>query len=241
MPHHGVCGIVPPMHPDLIRRFPRLGLLYERSKTLSAKNYFSIYDTAELFEGTERQFEEWERLLEQLDAVSFAVFLRKAAGRVAAQNPDRGWTQLVESMNEVRGYQHARAAGYENCRLLDEQSHPFPDIEASNAAGKWCVMEVKTIQESDEELRLRGELQVAEPGLPLRLTRVLRQRYLHACKQIAGHPHAADAERICLMIINLDLRTLLAEENKVLLHDFLRTIQTDVRIESISQHWPAER
>jgi hypothetical protein len=153
--------------------------------------------------------------------------------------PDRGWTQLVESVNEVRGYQHARAIGYENCRLLDEQSHPFPDVEASNSAGKWCLLEVKTIQESAEELRLRGEVQAAEPGLPMRLTRVLRRRYLHACQQIAGHARASEAERICFMIINLDLRTVLAQENKRLLEDFLRTIEEDVKIQSISQHWPA--
>jgi hypothetical protein len=227
------------VHPSLIKRFSRLGLLYERSKTLSADNYFGIYDTPQLFESTERQFKEWERLLQKLDPVSFDVFLRKTSGRVAAHNPDRGWTQLVESMNEVRGYQHARAIGYENCRLLDEQSHPFPDVEASNAVGKWCLLEVKTIQESAEELRLRGEVQAAEPGLPLRLTRVLRRRYLHACRQIAGHARASEAERICFMIINLDLRTVLAQENKRLLDDFLRTIEADVKIQSISQHWPA--
>jgi hypothetical protein len=227
------------VHPSLIKRFSRLGLLYERSRTSSADNYFGIYDTPELFESTERQFKEWEHLLQELDPVSFDVFLRKTSGRVAAHNPDRGWTQLVESMNEVRGYQHARAIGYENCRLLDEQSNPFPDLEASNAAGKWCLLEVKTIQESAEELRVRGEVQAAEPGLPVRLKRVLRRRYLHASQQIAGHARASEAERICFMIINLDLRTVLARENKRLLEDFLRTIAADVKIHSISQHWPA--
>ena len=88
------------VHPSLIKRFSRLGLLYERSKTLSSDNYFGIYDTPELFESTERQFTEWERLLQELDPVSFDVFVRKTSGRVAAHNPDRGWTQLVESMNE---------------------------------------------------------------------------------------------------------------------------------------------
>jgi hypothetical protein len=224
----------------LIKRFPRLGLLYERSKTFSADNYFGIYDEPRLFDGTERQFKEWEGLLQELDPGSFEVFLRKTAGRVAARSTDRGWTQLVESMNEVRGYRHARDIGYESCRLLDEQSQPFPDIEAWNAAGKWCVLEVKTIQESAKELRLRGEVQVAEPGLPVRLTRVLRRRYRDACQQVAGHPRAAKAERICFMIINVDLRTVLARENKRLLDDFLRTIQAEVKIHSISQHWPAD-
>lgn len=229
-----------PMHAALIKRFPRLGLLYEMSKTLSDANYFSIYQDPNLFEGTERQFNTWENLLTKLDAISLDVFLRKTAGRVSAQNGDRGWTQLVESINEVRGYQHARSLGYRNCRLLDEQSFPFPDIEASNPEGQWCVMEVKTIQESDEELELRGQVQAGELGLPVRLTRLLRRRYRHASRQIAAHARALEAERICFMIINLDLRTVLARENKTLLEDFVRSLETNVKIHCTSQHWPAE-
>lgn len=228
------------MHTALIKRFPRLGLLYEKSRTLSDANYFSIYQDPNLFEGTERQFETWESLLTELDAISLDVFLRKAAGRVAVQNGDRGWTQLIEIINEVRGYQHAQSLGYGNCRLLDEQSYPFPDIEGFNPAGQWCVMEVKTIQESDEELELRGQVQAGEPGLPVRLTRLLRRRYRHASRQIAAHPRASEAERICFMIINLDLRTVLARENKPLLENFVRSLETNVKIHCISQHWPAE-
>ncbi len=193
-----------------------------------------------MFEGTERQFETREGLLSELDPLSFEVFLRKAAGRVAAQNGDRGWTQLVESINEVRGYSYARSLGYRDCQLLDERSYPFPDIEASNPAGQWCVMEVKTIQESDEELELRGQVQKGEPGLPIRLTRLLRRRYRHGLKQVTAHPRASEAERICFMIANLDLRTLLARENQRLLPDFLRALETNAKIHCISQHRPAE-
>ncbi len=63
------------------------------------------------------------------------------------------------------------------------------------------------------ELELRGQVRKDEPALPIRLTRLLGRRYLHPSKQIAVHPRAAEAERICFMIINLDLRTLLAREN----------------------------
>jgi hypothetical protein len=41
------------------------------------------------------------------------------------------------------------------------------------------------------------------------------------------------------MVINLDLRTLLAEENKTLLQTFIQQLETDVEIHCISQHWPA--
>jgi hypothetical protein len=228
------------MHPTIIERFPRVGMLYQRSKASAPDNYFGIYDSARLYEGTERQFTTWESLLQALDAASLEVFLRKAAGRVSARsNPDRGWGQLIESVNEVRGYMHARSLGFTTCRLLDEQAHPFPDIEAMGVAGR-CLIEVKTIQESDQEIKLRGQLQGAERGLPQRLKRVLRKRYSHAIDQIAGHPWACDAHRICYMIINLDLRTVLAEENKNLLREFIEGLQSEVEINYTSQYWPPD-
>ena len=42
------------------------------------------------------------------------------------------------------------------------------------------------------------------------------------------------------MVVNLDLRTLLADENKGLLQAFIEELQTDVEIYSISQYWPSE-
>jgi hypothetical protein len=229
-----------PMHAAIIERFPRLGMLWDRSKTAAADNYFGIYDSPTLFPGTEKQFIAWESLLQALDPESLNVFLRKAAGSVTGRtNPDRGWSQLVESMNEVRGYQYAQSLGYTTVRLLDEQGRPLPDIEASETDGR-CLIEVKTIQESDEELQMRGQIQSAQPGLPLRLKRLLKKRYSHATNQIAGHPWADHARKICYMVINLDLRTLLADENKELLQAFIQELQTDVEIYSISQYWPSD-
>src|SRR5438034_1311457 len=115
------------MHPDLIERFPRLGELYLRSKVEALNNYFAIYDKPTLLESTERQFVAWEHLLQSPDMDSFEIFLRKAAGRVAAcaKSPDRGWSQLIDCFNEVRGYRYLKEIGYADVRLLDEQSTPL--------------------------------------------------------------------------------------------------------------------
>lgn len=228
------------MHATIIERFPRLGMLYQRSNTTATDNYFGIYDSPILYDGTKQQFATWETLLQSLDAASLEIFLRKTAGRVSARpNHSRGWGQLVEAVNEVRGYVHAQSLGFSTCRLLNEQAHPFPDVEAAGVAGR-CLIEVKTIQESDEEIELRGQLQRAESGLPQRLKRVLRKRYSHAVNQIAGHPWATDARRICYMVITLDLCTVLADENKELLRRFIQDLQGDVEIHYVSQYWPAE-
>jgi hypothetical protein len=227
------------MHPELIQRFPRLGALYVRSKLTNSDNYFAIYGKPTLFESTEKQFIAWEALLQTLDPDSFETFLRKAAGRVAAraQSPDRGWSQLVECFNEVRGYRHALELGYQ-ARLVDEQSVPLPDVEASRPDDAKCLLEVKTIQESDEELQMRGQIQSAESGLPKRLTRAIRNKYLQAISQIANHPWADEARKICYLIINLDLATVLAKENKDFLETFIRELERDdVEIHYVSQYW----
>lgn len=228
------------MHPAIIERFPKLGMLWGRSDASTPDNYFSIYTSPTLSAGTEKQFLTWEALLQSLDPQSLEIFLRKAAGRVSACSiPERGWSQLVDSMNEIRGYQYAQALGYKTARFLDEQANPLPDIVASSLSEQ-CLVEVKTIQESDDELALRGQVQSAESGLPIRLERVIRKRYSHATTQIAGHPWAPTARKICYMVINLDLRTLLTEKNNRLLQTFIKDLETDVEIHCISQHWPAK-
>jgi len=229
------------MHAALIDRFPRLGILWNRSNTAADDNYFGIYDSPTLPPGAEKQFVEWEALLESLDTESLEIFLRKATGRVTAGgNTARGWSQLVESMNEIRGYRCAQSLGYTIVRLLNEQAYPLPDIGASKADEK-CLVEVKTIQESDEDLKLRGLVQAGESGLPLRLQRLLRRRCSQAARQIAGHPWAGHARKICYLVINPDLRTLLRKENKEMLRAFLQQLQTEtgVEIHSVSKHWPA--
>lgn len=62
------------MHPAIIERFPRLGELWNHSKTAADANYFGIYDTPILLPDTEKQFIEWEALLQALDTESFAFF-----------------------------------------------------------------------------------------------------------------------------------------------------------------------
>src|SRR5207302_1309692 len=108
-------------------------------------------------------------------------------------------------------------------------------------AGEKCLCEVKTIQESDEELAMRGQIQSAELGLPQRLRRAIRKAYFKALEQINGHPWAKNARKICYVVINLDLATVLAEENKKLLEDFISDLETErAEIYFTSQYWPHE-
>jgi hypothetical protein len=231
------------MHPELATRFSRLGTLYRKSKTTAADNYFAIYDSPTLRPSTQRQFETWEALLQRLDPDSFQIFVRKTAGRVSGRlkSPDRGWSQLVEAFNEVRGYSYVQGLGYLEAKLLDEKSAPFPDIEASKMTAEKCLMEVKTIQESDEEIEMRGKVQSAQYGLPTRLERAIRNKYSKAIEQLNGHQWASEARRICYLVINLDLATALAQENKKLLEDFISDLESaSAEIHCHSQYWSPE-
>ncbi len=227
------------MHTTLIQRFPNLADLWHASETEDPNNYFRIYDSPELPPGAEIQFEEWDSLIAILDPQSRTNFLRRASGTVSSPTSSaRGWTQLVECVNEIRGYKYAIFLGFSSAKLIQEQQIELPDIEATNSTSK-CLLEVKTIQKSDLEIQRRGLVQTEEPGLPTRLKRVLRKRYKKAVTQIGNHPWASDARKICYMFINPDLRTLLAEENKDNLHRFLDEIEDSVEIHCKSQFWPA--
>jgi hypothetical protein len=231
------------MHLFLVERFQRLGALYLASDIDTPDNYFGIYDSPTLGKSTEKQFIGWESILQELDEASFKTFLRKAAGRVSARpNKDRGWSQLIESINEARGYQYAKSLGYFRCRLLDERAGRLPDIEAFGDAGK-CLVEVKTIQESDLEISMHGQVQVGELGLPKRLTRAIRNAYRNAAEQIAAHPWANEARKVCHLTITVDLRTALVRENEQLLEEYVRQLQEQGRVEIFlhSQYWPAGR
>ena len=227
------------MHTALLQRFPNLAELWHASRIDHPDNYFGIYNSPKLSRGAENQFEEWDSLIAGLDSESRTTFLRKASGLVSAPTSrERGWTQLVECVNEIRGYEYAISLGYTNAQLIQEQQIELPDIAATNSESR-CLVEVKTIQKSDLEIDQRNQVQTEEIGLPIRLKRVLRKRYTKASTQIENHLWASDARKICYMFINPDLRTLLAEENKDNLHQYLDGLESSVEIHYVSQYWPA--
>ena len=88
---------------------------------------------------------------------------------------------------------------------------------------------------------MRGNIQSAKFGLPKRLTRAIQNKYSEAISQIANHPWAAEARKICYLIINLDLAIVLANENKDFLRTFIKELQrADLEIHYVSQYWPPD-
>ena len=228
------------MHSDNQRKFPRLAYLHQKSDVNHPDNYFSICAEAKLLPGDEAQLMTWERRLTLLDPDSWATFIRKATGRVSLRDKSgRDWHQLVETFNELKGYEHARNLGYERVRFISETNRSLPDIEASGSIGAGFI-EVKTINESAYELSVRGKkVQKGEFGLPDRLRTALSERYQKARSQIFNHPASSDARKICLFVIDLDLRTVLKTKNKECLNLFFAQLESDVEIHSISRHWPS--
>lgn len=228
------------MHPNLMNQFPKIGALYRASDPKNPDNYFGIYTKPELHSATRQQFERWEEKLGKLDDRSFATFLRKTKGRVSAvADKRRGWNALIESMNEVDAYCHAIKLGFPRARLIDESHESLPDIEAVNSHGV-CLVEAKTINESQAELQRRGKIQRGKLELPRRLERLIRLSYKNARKQIFGHSQSSTARKICYLVINLDLSTVLERRNQQLLDQLIMSIQTDVEIEALSRTWPAD-
>lgn len=227
------------LHRHLIERFPLIGELYQASDTSHPNNYFAIYTEPVLFPGTEGQFRRWQSGFESLDRESFSTFVRKSKGAVSAVNQvARGWTQLIDSVNEVMVYNHAKSLGYDEVRLVEKRH--LPDIEASRRTDE-CLIEVKTINESEVEVAQRGRLQRGGLGLPDRLKLRIEKKYREARIQIISHPRAAFSRKICFMVINLGLATVLERRNKQLLDNFIKELESDIEIHHISRTWPADR
>jgi hypothetical protein len=240
------------MHAENQQKFPRLALVCGESDLRSPNNYFSVLSEPKLLPGDEVQFTEWERRLALLDPDSLAIFVRKAKPLLSVKaTSGRDWNQLVEAFNELKGYERAGDLGYKSVRFLEESNQSSADIQAIGPIGT-CLVEVKTINKSAMENSPRknqigtdGKIvpvgTKGEAGLPLRLTRVLRERYEKARSQLLAHPLAPGSRKICLFIIDLDLRIALKRGNKECLRLFLEGLASDVEIQSISQHWCSDR
>ena len=135
-------------HPDNLNKFPYLSRLHQLGDGEKTDSYFSVLAEASLRPGDERQFIEWENQIAGLDHSSRTRFLDKAGSVVSIRDRNgRGWHQLVEIFNEIKGYVRAVALRYDCVRFINDNSQSLPDIEAFGAPGN-CLIEVKTINES---------------------------------------------------------------------------------------------
>jgi len=156
----GGCSSAPPW----AIAFPRLFEIYAASDQNSLDNWFQIPNVWSGLLTKSSALQRIEAELQEIDAVSWAVFKAKAAGRVHLLD-EWGYSRaLFDCIYEVKGYRYLLGQGYEEVRFLaEEQKAKTPDLRA-RAGSSIVLMEVKTVNESDRQknyFEIPGEERIA--------------------------------------------------------------------------------
>lgn len=222
-------------------QFPILQELFALSDVQHPDNLLARIVSIRKGFGSQQIFEAWcdcEQRLSRLDPESRRQLFERAAPLVTRRHTSegRGWTPLFETLNEAKGYVRLLDLGYTDVRFLPCKSHDTPDVHGHASFGD-ALLEVKTVNMSDEAICLRGTMQAAHFGLPDGLERKLASDYAKACKQLSSEPAQEPTRRICYLCITIDLKMWLDHSNKQGLDDYLASIERDCEIFYELQNW----
>lgn len=103
-----------------------------------------------------------------------------------------------------------------------------------------ALLEVKTVNISDQDISQFGEVQEAFWGLPEGLKQKLASDYDTACIQLHSIEVAQPTLRLCYFHISIDLQVALSRRNIEELNKFLGYIERDCQIFHHSQFWSCE-
>jgi len=213
--------------------YPRLFELYREAKQRGLNNFFQ--DLAGKMKKTPDfdVFRNLEEDLSALDSKSWADFKSKVFRCSMEKQEPRGYSQLVDCLNEVKGYLYLKEQGYSNIEFIPESSNATPDIRAISENQTVVLLEVKTIHVSDEEIRYlientkriesdRGAiLKDVSLGIPEGLKNKLMDSIGKACRQLLNYEPSTNARRIAFLIITLDIALALDPRNYKELSSFL--------------------
>lgn len=235
------------MRPTWADDFPRLYDLYIASNQENEQNYFSDFHRQANNTWERPHYTEVEGVLQRLDAESWEVLKKKARPFVCIRDSLRGWQQLFDLLNEARAYLYLRTQGYRDVRVLPEQAHKTPDIEAKQG-DDLVVVEVKTVNISTSELEYleenerilkenpEGVLRVRNvPPIP---SEALKNKILEtinvAKEQLKEYSVGKPAHNLVYLVINLDW---LCRQNRDVADELKAfvTLQSDETVEVMSE------
>jgi len=227
-------------------RFPKLNSLFNYCEIDNDTNYFAraLERGVLKLPLAQERYLQLERELSSLDEASWVQFCQKVLRYVAVSNELRGFQQLFDMFNEVKGYVFLDSQGYKNIEFIEEDnSKQTPDLIAKDF-GNVTLMEVKTINNSDEEIK---HIQRNSGGqgmrardvlnyLPEPLLRKIKSTVDKASKQLLAYSpeNIAINRRIVYLCIKPDVSIFLENTNLNALQDFCQSL-SDERIEVTSE------
>jgi hypothetical protein len=190
--------------------FPRLADLYRSSDVTNSSNYFLQDNVISALSKPSQTAVELEKELQKLSATAWTEFKPKARKYVCVTHPRRDHNALFECFNEVKGYL-SLSSKYADIHFIPESSTKTPDLIASSGTSS-ALMEVKTINESEQELdyldkpldnrdALEGENTLSES-----LKKKVSITISEAKEQLLGYTAHTVHERIIYLVVRLDFQ-----------------------------------
>jgi hypothetical protein len=207
--------------PGWATRFPRIFELYGASAQGEPGNYFEFKNVRRGLAAGEPFFVRLEQILAALDPIAWQTFKTRTAPYVHKLDAWEYSRQLFERFHEAEGYLVLREKGYQHVRFLPEDTGtPQPDLEATDR-GSLVLMEVKTVNESDDQKRYFEaplEFLPIRQDIPAGLEAKIRATITHAQTQLQSVQSPTIQRRLILLFIRLDFHVEAAGH----LNDFLR-------------------
>lgn len=222
--------------------YPRLYELYNETKQQGLNNFFQ--ELAGKIQKTP-DFDVFRKLEEDfsaLDSKSWTDFKSKVFRCNMEKGEFRGYSQLVDCLNEVKGYIYLKEQGYSNIEFIPESTNETPDIRAVSENQTVALLEVKTIHPSDAEIgylienteRIKSGrcliVRDVSPAIPDGLSNKLLSSIEKARSQLLNYEPDINARRIVYLIITLDITSALDPWNYKELNSFLEE-QSDEKVE----------
>ncbi len=222
--------------------YPLLFELYQEAKQRGLNNVFQelagkINETPDF-----DVFRKLEEDFSALDSKSWTDFKSKVFRCSMERTELRGYSQLVDCLNEVKGYIYLKEQGYSKIEFIPESSTETPDMQAVLEGQIIALLEVKTIQVSDDENQYLIEnteritsgrcpiVRDVSLGIPQGLRNKLLSSIGKARDQLLNYEPNINAQRIVYLIITLDITLALDLRNYDEVSSFLDR-QSDEEVE----------
>lgn len=234
------------MKPTWAEVFPKLYELYCESDQADEVNYFTAFDNALKMPSARFRYEQLEEELGQLDNVAWREFKQKALTYVTTKDSRRGYNQLFECFNEVKGFLYLKTEGCEKIHFIPEADITSPDLRAC-CGSSVVLLEVKSINKSDAEVEWVSmnseigangvrhmEAREVRRGLDDYLKHKIKDTVSRARDQLLGYFSEGVKRRIVYLVINLDILSALDPRNYDDLAVYIQQ-QGDKQIEVVYQ------
>ena len=194
--------------------YPRLRQLRDESYAAhhaSIQNYFHYLESRWGSPAAVPDLVDIEGALSQLDEASWRVLLNKAMAYVTSPDRDRGWYQLISTLNEAKGYGVLQQLGYPSPQFIPESQARTPDLRGDDDRTTTFV-EVKTIQPSSEEIgRIvvqRREGRLVAVSVPQAIPAPFRDKLAAIIAEAAGQLRSVTGqprtEKVLLLVVTFD-------------------------------------